>query len=337
MTTLLIHSYLNYGTVSYIESENALKARELIKSSSLIKDSWYYTFYMWYSYEIERDYNKALILYKESENKAFDNKSKSRTYNQIWHIYDLDWYIDKAYEYYDKAIKIDNSDISANLNFARILVRKWKNEKAMKYFERVLLNTDDIFLKAEINFNLSSIYMYLKWDIKENQQKSIEYAQNAIDINPKYPMWYVWVARILITIWSNFDHAEKLLNNALILYPNLSLANEWLWRLEQAKWNYKESINYFIKAIDNSFKDITLMRWEANENKSRLYYYIAISYALDWDKENTLKNLNLSFSLPNRFTLTLFKAEIEVENYWVFSSLKWNEEFISLIKWERKE
>ncbi len=165
---------------------------------------------MWYSYEIERDYSKALNLYTEALWKAFDDQSKAKTYTQIGHLYDLDWKLDQAYENYEKALQASGTDIQANLNMARILARKWEQEKAIIYFEKVLNNTEDQYMKAEINYSLSSLAMYLDWGFSENMQKSIDYAQASVDTNPEYPLWYVWVARVLITTWNNIEEAKSI-------------------------------------------------------------------------------------------------------------------------------
>ncbi len=336
LSVLLIHSYLDQWTVSYNEPEFAKKARDLLESSWMPENSWYYKFYMWYSYEIERDYEKAILLYREAEGKAFDNDTKSRTYNQIWHVYDLDWNLDKASEFYNKAMEADRWNISAVLNFARMLVRKWESEKAVEYFERVANETEDVYAKAEVYFDLSSLYMYMKGDSEKNIQKSIDYAQKAVDTNWKYPLGYIWVARVLIISESNLDHAERSLQEALKLNPELSLAYEWLWMLEQGKWNFDKSIEYFNKTIEMLSDDITLMRGEIDQDKSRLYYLTAVSYAFDENKEKALENLKIAFDYPNLYTLTLFKSEIEKENYGVFAILKWNEEFENLTKWKKE-
>ncbi len=114
------------------------------------------------------------------------------------------------------------------------------------------------------------------------------------------------------------------------------MAYEWYWILEQDKWNFDKSIEFFTKAIENTSEDITLMRWEGDTDKSRLYYLTAVSYASDGDQNKALENLEIAFDYPNLFTLSLFKSEIDKEDYGVFSILKWNEEFENLTKWKKE-
>lgn len=337
LNLLLIHSYLNYWSVYYDEAPNAQKARALLDSIKISKDSWYYSFYMGYSYEIEDKFNEALTFYNKALIFSTTKKLESKTENQIWHIYDLDWYIEKAYEHYLKSLNLDKTNTQAKLNLARTLSRQQKYPEAIKYFEEILSETKDNFLKAEINFNLATIYMYKKWDTAKNYQASINYAQKAIDTNPEYPLWHVWVARILIRLDINLEHAGKLLEESIKLNPNLSSAYEWLWKLKQTEGDFKKSIEYFEKSIEVAKKDITLMRSEANSAKWTLNYYIATSYALLWDKDNTLKYLNEFLKYPNTLPLLFLKKESEEKDYWVFSLLKENEEFENILKGKRKK
>ncbi len=331
---LLAESYLNYWNAYYDESKNSEKALLILNN---MEDDFYVLFLKWYANEIIKNYDDSLKYYYEALNIDWlSNDEKSVAYNQIWHISQLMWFSQEAYNFYQKAYELNKNNVSINLNIWRSLIHSWDLIEGKKYFENALSLTDNTFLKSEIYYWLSSIVLNSSdynttTDIYNIFEKSLEYADKSLTSNSNYPLAYVWYARALILLNKDLDIAEDYLNKSIELYPNLSVAYKYLWYLNMNQNNYKDSIVNFNKSLDLLSDDITLMWYERN-NKWELYFQISYSYAKLWDKINSLEYLKNTINAKSKYTNNLLFKELLKENNWVFVILKWNDYFDNLLK-----
>lgn len=337
-----ISSMLNEGTYFYKEEKKAKQAIEYIDTVILkdpdFVDPFYSNYYLGYAQEIVKNYPSALEYYNKAlgfaGNVEKNKKLKWVILNQIGHVHDLNWDLEQAYKFYQESYTVFNQNPENILNLWRYFVRKNDLKNAKIYFEKALTFTQAKLLKSEIHYNLSSMYLYDNGNEKK-LDISLSNAQKAIEFNPKSPLGYLWKARVHILQWTQLDEAEKLLKQALILHPNFSTAYEWLGIMEQWKWMYSKSIEYFLKSLEVIPNDIILMNHEKNSNIARVNYLLSISLALWKNKEMAIHHLQQMLVFKDDVSLSMFMSEIKKENYWVFQELKWMkdfEEIVSLLK-----
>lgn len=159
----------------------------------------------------------------------------------------------------------------------------------------------------------------------------MDYADKAINLNKNSPLWYLAKARIYILKWEKLEESEKILQKSIDIYNNFSTSYEWLWLLEQWKWNYTKSIEYFLKSIDIIPKDIILMEYEKRNNLARVNYLLSVSLSLWKNKEMSMKHLNNMLIFKDDISLSMFILEIKKDDYWVFNNLKWYKDFEKLV------
>lgn len=336
-----ISAILNDWNYFYKEQEKSKEAikyiEEFISVDPDFVDPFYNNYYLWYSNEIIKNYTWALNYYNKALDFAWNSeknkKLKSIILNQIWHLYDLKWDLEKAYSFYYKSYFIYKLNSENLINLWRYFVRKNNFELAKTYFESAINLSNNNLLKSEIYYNLSSISLYSNIENKLNI--SLDYANKSIEYNKNSPLWYLWKARIFILKWENLNEAENIFKKSIEIYPDFSTAYEWLWILEQWRWFYNKSVTYFLKSIETIPNDIILMDNERNNNLARVNYLLSVSLALWKNKEMAIKHLNQMFILKDDISLAMFINEINKKDYWNFSYMKWYEEFekiVSLLK-----
>lgn len=337
-----ISSMLNEGTYLYKEDEKSKQAIEYIDTVILkdpdFVDPFYSNYYLWYAQEIVKNYKLALEYYNKALDFAWNleknKKLKAVILNQVGHVHDLSGDLDTAYKFYQQSYEVYNQNPENILNLWRYYVRKNDLKNAKIYFEKALGFTQVKLLKSEIYYNLSSLYLY---DM-ENQKRleiSLSNAEKSIELNPKSPLWYLWKSRVYILKWEKLEEAEALLKKAISLHPNFSTAYEWLGLLQQGKWIYSKSIEYFLTSIEMIPNDIILMNHEKNSNLARVNYLLSVSLALWKNKEMAIHHLQQMFIMKDDISLSMFIDEIKKEKYGVFHELKWMkgfEEIVSLLK-----
>lgn len=320
---LLAQSYLQYGNYYHKEKEYADKAIQIISKDGDDDYGAHGMYFVGYAYEITKQYDKALEWYEKGLKVSSNtDRLKSVFKNQIGHVYHLQWNLDKAYEFYMQAYELNKTNTNILMNLGRSLVRMKKIPEALVYFEQALLYTKEKLLKAEIDYDIASLYMFMTGDRESNLKKSLEYAKRSVQDSPRYPLWYVGEARVYIMKWENLETAESLLKKSLALYPNLSVAYEWLGLLEQWKWVYSASITHFLKSLELIDKDIILMDNERVSNAARVHYFLAVSLALWKNKAMAVKELNEMLVRKDGMSLSLLLNEIKKPDYWYFKELK---------------
>lgn len=327
----LIYSYLNHGTYTYNEQENSKKAQEILEK--IWTWNWETLYYLAYSKEIIKNYTWALEDYNKSiETVDINDAKKSLSLNQIWHVYDLMWDLDKAYEYYERANRLDPTNITAITNLWRYEVRKNNLVKAKEYFEKSLSLSVNKNQRSELYYTLSSLELELNW-LTPDIDKAIEYARKSIEEYPEYPMWYVMLARSLyMKNDPQYDkEIEDNLNKSISLNPNWYYAYQVKAWYEYDKWNTEKRIEAFKKSMDNTNLDMILMDNEREIKKMQVVediVNIGIIDSKEWDKDQLFRIV-----LDNQENMPSFiKIQLKRPNYGIFNSLKDEESFKNLLK-----
>lgn len=271
----LVYSYLNYWNYYYKEEDFSKKAMDILNT---LDDDYEVLYYKGYANEIIKNYTGSLEYYnKWLEIKEISNESKSLILNQIWHVYDLKWDLDKSFKYYEEAYNLDNKNANALSNLWRYYFRTDKNEEAYKYLNLALNLTTNLPLKSELCFSLSSIELELNW-LTPDIDKSIDYAKKSIDYYPSYAMWYVALARWLY-MKNDLMYAKEIeenLDKSIKLNPNWYYSYELYAMHEFDKRNYNKAYELFEKAAEAIDKDMILMDSVRENDKNVMYYKMYI-------------------------------------------------------------
>jgi tetratricopeptide (TPR) repeat protein len=86
---------------------------------------------------------------------------------------------DKALGAYHEALKTEPDNTTAKFNAATSLVRQAKNDEAVRYFEEVIMNSNDADLKGKAYYNIGVILTN-----QQRLEESIEAYKNALRYNP---------------------------------------------------------------------------------------------------------------------------------------------------------
>lgn len=318
----LLSTYLSYWNYFYKEEENSKKAIELLNT---MDENYNTLYYKWYAKEIVKDYIWALDSYnKWLELKNLDDNKKAILLNQIWHVYDLMWKIDKAQDYYKKAEALWQ-DLPLNLlNRWRYEYRSGNFQVAEKYFNKLITLDINSFMKSEVYFDLSSIYLTKKdWT-----DKAIEYANHWVESNSSYPNNYIslWIGYIK-KWWDEFDLAKDNLQKAIELYPNSSIAYKRLGVYFYIKDDFDNAIVNFSKQLDVSLNDITLMQDEKENSKNSAIFDLSKCYALKQDIDQSINYLNKLLDWWNENYYSYFLTEMSVRN-WAYDKIKLDDKFV---------
>lgn len=87
-----------------------------------------------------------------------------------------------------QAYELNKTNTNILMNLGRSLVRMKKIPEALVYFEQALLYTKEKLLKAEIDYDIASLYMFMTGDRESNLKKSLEYAKRSVQDSPRYPL-----------------------------------------------------------------------------------------------------------------------------------------------------
>jgi tetratricopeptide (TPR) repeat protein len=144
---LLAVSYAQKGTLDFNEEVNASKALEIV-SDVLAKDPNNAEAYriQGYSYEIMRDYDRAVDSYDKS---IQADPTSALVFSSRGHAYDLNGDEAKALTDYKTALQLDPSLDHANLNIARVYLRNGDNKSAVEHLNSVIqTSTNKAFLSS---------------------------------------------------------------------------------------------------------------------------------------------------------------------------------------------
>jgi tetratricopeptide (TPR) repeat protein len=330
-----VWAILNEWNFYYKESDKSKEALDLINEINIENpdyvDPFYSNYYLWYAKEISKDYSWALNHYEIALKSAPDieknKKLRALILNQIWHLYDLKWDLEKAYTYYQDSYKLDNKNYYTSSNIARYLYKNWKYNESKNFYEYSLL-TPNKSLRAEVLFSLSSIELELNW-LKPDINKSIEYAKLSVESYADYPMWYLALARwyYMLNDKKYYWVIDENLKKSIELNPNWFEAYKYFWLFEFDKWNLDLAKDYIDKSSKASDKDMILMdnqRESVKEVNNVLKLFLDASYS---DKDSFYSFIQ--YKDLNTFT----HMQLKRNNYWIYWFLKDDENFKKTLSW----
>ena len=182
----------------------------------------------------------------------------------------------------DRALKLDSTIDEAYTAKAMLyLYREWEWDKAKEAFGKAI----------EINPNNDIAYAHFAWyyEVHNDFEKAIYYAEKAVSLNPLYIAYDAWLAAIYYRA-GEYDKAETYAKIVLAerdssVYANIVLG--WINLLEK---NYSDAILYTEKLPDWDYWNLyrAYAYYKAGENEKALSYRNALEekaktkYALEW-------------------------------------------------------
>lgn len=161
-------------------------------------------------------------------------------------IYAYSKNLDKAIEFYQKAIKLDSNCIDAYYLLGFLYGKLEDYEKTKVYLKKVI--------SLNPNYN-AEVYSYLGlayYDSDESladYSKVIEYCNKAIELNPDLAVAY-YALGISYQKLKDYDRAIKYINKSISLNPDSA---EAYWKIAYAYYSlgrYKEAKDNLIKAVE---------------------------------------------------------------------------------------
>lgn len=318
---LLIHSYLQEWVYAYKESEYSQKVISILENQ---EQNYQNLYYLGFANEIDKNFDEALDLYNQAlELEDINDSQEAVLLNQIWHVYDLMWETENAYNFYYQAYNADSSNVNVSINIARYLNKTGDYENAKVYFD-YWLNTNDSALKSEIYYSLSGLEYKLNPE-NPDIDASIEYAQSSIETNPNYPMGYVALAKAYYML-NNDEYSTEIENNAsksIELNPNNSYAYELLWLYSFDNWEYENAYNLLLEAKSVIESDPILMNDERItyiDYINKLMAFVTLYQKLDFESDTIEDDLNML--IQNWYGIFL-EEQLARSNYWIFGETNW--------------
>ncbi len=248
---------LNLKTQDY---ESAIKNGKKVIELEIQKNPISY-FNLALAYDLNKDYKKALDIYKIVENLNF--KEKKILFNNLAKCFLGDRNIDEAKNYYLKALEFDHNDKLIVNNLLILFIRIGDKENAEHFFNRAQ-KIDKNYIEFKLN---KSEYLL--------HQNKIEDAINCLkDIitESKNYIAYTKLSKIYSMI-GNLKKSIEIIDQAIIQYPNqkdlkFTRGIQHLIEGEFEKgWEFYEFRDTIIK--DDSFKNLKTWRGE-NLKKSNI-------------------------------------------------------------------
>ncbi len=337
MVKVLTYNYvsamLNEWNYFYKEQDKATQAIEylndLLLTDTNFVDPVYNNYYLGYANEIIKKYDEALKYYNEAlklaPNIEKNKKIRAMLLNQIGHVYDLMWDMAKANTYYLQSEELGISFIWNLINRGRYEFRMKNYDGAEKYFTNILGLSKDSFVKAEMYFNLWSIYLTKK----DGVEKALEFAQKWIEANKSYPYNYLnqWIGYIYLWWEENIKKAITPLKKVINLYPNSSSAYKYLWIISYIQDDFATAIDYFKKQVDATSKDMILMKDEQEIMYKDGIYDLSRTYAMMWNVTESMKKLDILLSDgKNKNYYIVFMRDFAKDN-WPYTKVISTEDF----------
>ncbi len=215
-----------------------------------------------------------------------DKKSIVAVYNNLAHLLRNDYFKDyeKAKEYYEKAIQLNQNYADTYNNYALLLTYDYFKEYqiAKQYYEKaILLNPKN----AEVYNNLA---LLLKNDYFKDYQTAKQYYEKAIKLNPKLAEAYNNLASLLQNdYFKDYQTAKLLYEKAIQLNPKdantyynlaLLLQKDYFKDYEKAKLYFEKAIEFkqnFAEAYNN-LATLLMNNYFKDYEKAKLYFEKAI-------------------------------------------------------------
>ena len=206
------------------------------------------------AYDLNKDYKKAIELYKTLENQNF--KEKKFLFNNIAKCFLGAQNIDEAKNYYLKALEFDQNDKLIVNNLLILFLRIGDKNKA-EYFYKKAQKIDENYIEFKLN---ESDYLISN----DNIEDAVKCLKTIID-NSKNYIAYTKLSKIYSMI-GNLKNSIEVIEDAIIAYPNqkdlkLSRGIQHLIQGEFEKgWEFYEFRDSIVR--DNLFKNLKTWKGE---------------------------------------------------------------------------
>ena len=173
------------------------------------------------AYAALNDYDHALLTYNEALEVLPKDVELNLSIAQLYHKTEL---YDKAIEFYNKVLALDNDNPDALLGLGRAYLQIGFLSKSRYYFEN--------YLSQKGNKDESVYYDYAVTNfLSNNQNVALEYAQKALEIDKNNSDIYLLIAKIHNNLNEN-EEADENITKALQLSNNREdiLLTSLLWK-----------------------------------------------------------------------------------------------------------
>ncbi len=282
----------------------------------------YWEFYrvLWYWYEIIRDYENALKNYEAALNYSTDTEHLLNITWWIAHVYMLMWNPYLADEYIQTALNIDQDNVFINHLYLRNLWSLWDYKKSVEIAEKIVDNIDNIDDLSEIYYTLSNMAF-----LNNDSNKALEYVKKCLETKENYWLCYLSKAKIYYFMWNElwFGIAKNELEKALLYDKNSAIVYEYIWYvnevLDDIDWAISTHLNNYNNIVD---KDTNLFDNQKIQLKQKLLIILSRLYSKKWDKDNSLKYLNiLKNNIINYYNLKIIENQLIQTDWWDFKLL----------------
>lgn len=173
-------------------------------------------------------YEEALEYLKEAERKGLKEYEYGDLYAVFGHCYVEIQNMDKAFEYYNKALDEDPDSVEYLTNIAVAYRKNGDFNKAKELYSKALEIDPDY---PELNVSLGAIYVW-----ENDPETAIYYLDRAIELDPSLSVAYA-NASVAYAMAGDFETAREYLGQAIVLgYDKADLLEERIDELE----NYEQ-------------------------------------------------------------------------------------------------
>ncbi|MFA6446413.1 MAG: tetratricopeptide repeat protein, partial [Candidatus Paceibacterota bacterium] len=182
-------------------------------------------------------------------------------------------------------------------------------EKAREQFLKVIGTGFNNRLRAEAYYNLSSIAFY--GSSTDSIKQSYDYASSSLEIDPTYSFAYLALGRAYVA-GGDYKKAGPMLDNAIELYQDLSMAYEWRGNMYVKMGKLQDAIIAYEAEKKAALVDMGLMENERKNFISNAAFNQADLYARTSQKEKAV--IALQEVIDNADPMTLLVTQFSLKN-----------------------
>jgi tetratricopeptide (TPR) repeat protein len=140
------------------------------------------------------------------------NPYSASAYSALGGIYVIQDKIEEAEKNLQKAADFNPKLLNVHYNFAQLHEKKGDLLQAAEEYKTEL---DNIPHNFKASFNLSRVYRLLG-----QEEEELHYLKKTIEIAPRFPLSYFYLARIYLNRGQNFEEAVSLVKEGIDLEPD---------------------------------------------------------------------------------------------------------------------
>ena len=320
----LSSAYSQKGSLEFKEVEYGQMAADLAKEAITLEPNNSLAYInLGYANEIMRKYDDAIKSYTKAISL---DPSNVDAYAHRGHAYDISGNLKSAGDDYLKAESLDSSNFLVASNLGRLFAREGRVSEAVEQF-KLVTKSPNARLKADAYYDLSGIAFYSTSSSAVDE--SLSFASSSLKSDPTYPNAYLALGRVYV-VKKDYNDAEVLLSKALSIYPDFSLAYDWLARMYVQKGDIKKALNTYDLEKVAITRDIGVMENDRKSAISRTAFDQSVVYLNDGQTQKAISTLKESIDNSDFKTAVVIKYSMEKKDG-MFSKLQDNSEFKNLI------